>query len=133
MSASSNQPLGPHDPFAPRRIRDQEQTEPQAARPAVRPTRVEPDDSTDDEPQIPWRRAAPPRSPASLVGPAPPVPRPEPRRSFTTQLVLLAGVAILSGLAVAAIYRFGNEASPPAAPQLASSSTRPVQTVVGTP
>src|SRR5262249_60116114 len=89
------------------------------------------DDSTEIEPQIPWRRAQPARSPPPLVGPAP-VPRPEPRRSFTTQLVLLAGVSILSGLAVAAYFKFGNELSPSVAPQLASTSTRPVQTVTVT-
>jgi ABC-type branched-subunit amino acid transport system substrate-binding protein len=113
-------------------MRDQEQPRPQAERPAGRPTRVGADDPAENEQQIPWRRAQPSRSPPPLVGPAP-VPRPEPRRSFTTQLVLLAGVSILSGLAVAAVYKFGNEVSPSAAPQLASASTRPVQTVMVTP
>jgi ABC-type branched-subunit amino acid transport system substrate-binding protein len=47
--------------------------------------------------------------------------------------VLLAGVSILSGLAVAAIYKFGNDVSPSATPQLASTSSRPVQTVMVTP
>jgi branched-chain amino acid transport system substrate-binding protein len=132
MSASSNQPLGPHDPFAPRRIRDQDQTRSQPDRPAGRPTRVDADDPAEIEPQIPRRGMNPSPSRPPLVGPAP-IPRPQPRRSFTTQLVLLVSVSILSGLAVAAIYKFSNEASPSAAPQLASSSTRPVQTVVVTP
>jgi hypothetical protein len=56
---------------------------------------------------------------------------PEPRRSFTA---LLAGVSILSALAVFVFYRFGNHAAAPAAaPQLASSSPRSVRTVTVKP
>ena len=51
-----------------------------------------------------------------------------------TQAVLLAAVSIVSALSVMAIYRFGSEAFAPAAtPQLASSASRPVQTVTVTP
>jgi branched-chain amino acid transport system substrate-binding protein len=133
MSASSDQPAGPQDPFAPKRVRDQEQTRSLSDRLGGRPSRVEADDSTESEAQIPWRRATPSSVPPSLIGRAP-VPRPEPRRSFMTQAVLLAAVSIVSALSVMAIYRFGNEAFPPAAaPQLASSSSRPVQTVTVTP
>jgi len=50
------------------------------------------------------------------------------------QFMLLAGVAIVSALSAAAIYRFSNGASVPAAtPQLASNSARPVQTIMVTP
>jgi branched-chain amino acid transport system substrate-binding protein len=133
MSASSDQPLGPQDPFAPKRVRDQEQTRPLSDRLGGRPSRVEADDSTESEAQIPWRRATPSSVPPSLIGRAP-VPRPEPRRSFMTQAVLLAAVSIVSALSVMAIYRFGSEAFAPAAtPQLASSASRPVQTVTVTP
>jgi branched-chain amino acid transport system substrate-binding protein len=133
MSASSDQPVGPQDPFAPKRLRDQQQTRPLRERPVGQPSGVEVDDSTESEADIPWRRARPSSVPPSLIGRAP-VPRPEPRRSFMTQAVLLAAVGIVSALSVMAIYRFSNEASPPAAaPQLASSSSRPVQTVTVTP
>ena len=38
MSASSDQPVGPQDPFAPKRVRDQEQTRPLPERPVGRPS-----------------------------------------------------------------------------------------------
>src|SRR5215472_2048606 len=130
-SSSSEPPFGHQDPFAPKRLRDQEQSRPQL-RPAARPSSIEADDSTESE-QIPWRRVRPSSTPPSLIGPAP-VPRPEPRRSLMAQFMLLAGVAIVSALSAAAIYRFSNGASVPAAtPQLASNSARPVQTIMVTP
>ena len=50
------------------------------------------------------------------------------------QFMLFAGVSIVSALGVVAFYRFTNDARPPAAaPRLAASSTRPVQTVTVTP
>src|SRR5262252_1214904 len=131
-SSSSEPPFGHQDPFAPKRLRDQEQSRPQL-RPAARPSSIEADDSIESEQQIPWRRVRPSSTPPSLIGPAP-VPRPEPRRSLMAQFMLLAGVAIVSALSAAAIYRFSNGASVPAAtPQLASNSARPVQTIMVTP
>jgi ABC-type branched-subunit amino acid transport system substrate-binding protein len=50
------------------------------------------------------------------------------------QFALFAGVSIVSALGVVAFYRLTNDARPPAAaPQLAASSTRPVQTVMVPP
>jgi ABC-type branched-subunit amino acid transport system substrate-binding protein len=50
------------------------------------------------------------------------------------QFMLFAGVSIVSALGVVGFYRFTNDARPPAAaPQLAASATRPVQTVTVTP
>lgn len=133
MSASSDSPFGRQDPYAPKRLRDQEPTKSQSDTPSVRPSRVEADDLADGEPQIPWRRAKPAAAPPPLVGPPPRVPMPEPR-SIMKQLTLLAGVSIVSALAVVAFYRFTNQAAPPAdSPRLASSSSRAVQTVMVTP
>jgi ABC-type branched-subunit amino acid transport system substrate-binding protein len=51
-----------------------------------------------------------------------------------SQFMLFAGVSIVSALGVVAFYKFTNDARPPAAaPRLAASSTRPVQTVTVTP
>jgi ABC-type branched-subunit amino acid transport system substrate-binding protein len=64
----------------------------------------------------------------------PPLPPPKLRRSFMAQFALLAGASILSALAIVVFYRFVNHAATPAAaPQLASSSTRSVRTVTVTP
>jgi ABC-type branched-subunit amino acid transport system substrate-binding protein len=71
--------------------------------------------------------------PPPLVGPAPRVPEPEPR-SLMKQVTLLAGVSIVSALAVVAYYKLADNASRPAAPpQLASSASRPVPTVTVMP
>jgi branched-chain amino acid transport system substrate-binding protein len=133
MSAASDSPVGPPDPYAPKRARDQDQLRPQAERPS-RLTRVDDNDFTESEPaEIPWRRPRPGSGAPPLIGRAP-LPPPERRRSPMKQFVLIAGVSIASALAVVAFYRFGNLASPPtAAPQLAASATRPVQTVTVTP
>jgi branched-chain amino acid transport system substrate-binding protein len=133
MSASSDSPASPPDPYAPKRLREAE-TRSLSERPSARPSRVEPDD-LDDEPQIPWRRLKPAVVPPPLVGPGPLPPPPAPRRSIMGQIALLAGVGLFSALAVVAVYRFtNNESRQPAAPsQLAASATRPVQTVTVTP
>jgi len=127
MSAASDSPAGPHDPYAPKRPRDPEQSRLQAERPPSRPPRVEADDLFESDPEIRWLRVRP-----AAVQPLverPPFP-PEPRRSFMAQFALLAGVSTLSAVAVVAFYKFANHA---AAPQLASSSTRSLRTVMVTP
>jgi len=130
MSASSDQ-----DPYAPRKIRDQEQPRPQPERPSVRPSRVEAGDPDESEPQqIPWRRARPAAEMPPLVGRAPLVPPREPRRSIIGQLALVAGVSIATAVGVVAYYRYGTNAPPPPpTPQLAASSSRAVQTITVTP
>ena len=133
MSASSDSPAGPPDPYAPKRLRDLDQTRSQSDRLSGRPSRGEGDDLADNEPQIPWRRPKPAPVPPPLIGQPPRVPEPEPR-SFMKQVTLLAGVSIVSALAVIGYYKFADNASPPAArPQLAASATRPVQTVTVMP
>jgi branched-chain amino acid transport system substrate-binding protein len=122
MSAASDSPAGPKDPYAPKRPRDPEQSRPQAERPSIRPSRVEAEDLSESDPQIQWLRVRP-----AVVQPLIerlPLPLPETRRSFMAQFALLAGVSTLSALAVVAFYRFANRAAAPAAaPQLASRST----------
>jgi len=106
-------PLGDQDPYAPKRLRGQEQTKPQAV---GKLSRGEGDDVPGDEP-VGLRRTPPP-----LIG-RPPQPPPEALRSSTTarDIGLSAIVGIASALAVVAIYRFAS--TPPApAPQLASAS-----------
>ena len=118
MSAASDLPFGPQDPYAPKRHRDPEQSRPQAERPPSRPSRVEADDLSESDPPIQWLSVRP-AALQPLIG-RPSLPPPEPRRPF---MPLLAGVSILSALAVVAFYRFTNHAAAPAtAPQLASSS-----------
>ncbi len=121
MSASSE--FDPQDP--PRRSRDQDQS--RAEKPSTKLSRVDTADFGDD-PQIPWRRANPP----PLIGRAP-LPPPEPRLSIMMQLALFAGVAIVSASAVVGYFKYAKDASLPTAPRLASSATRPVQTVMVTP
>jgi len=129
MSAASDWPAGPQDPYAPKRPRDPEQSRPQAERPSSRPFRVDADDLSESDREIEWLRLRP-TAVQPLIG-RPPL---EPRRSFTAQFALLAGVSILSALAVVVFYRFANRAATPAAaPQLASSSTRSVRTVIVAP
>src|SRR5262245_8641848 len=112
ISAASDSPAGPQGPYAPKRPRDPEQSRPQAERFSSRASSVEADDSSESDPPIPWRRGRPGEEP-SLIG-RPPLPPPEPRRSFIAQFALLAGVGILSALAVVAFYRFFNHAAAPA-------------------
>src|SRR5262249_12228445 len=133
MSASSDFPVPPQDPYAPKKLRDQE-ARLQAERPLVRPTREVTEYPEDDEPQIPWRRSRPAVVPPPLIGRAP-LPPPEPRRSVMAQLALLAGVSIVSALGVVAFYKYASETSSPAASpqQLASTSARQVPTVTVTP
>jgi len=114
MSSSPERPLGDQDPYAPKRLRGQEQTKPQAA---GKVSRGEGDDVLDDQP-VGLRRTPPP----PLIG-RPPQPPPEALRSSTTarDIGLSAIVGIVSALAVVAIYR--SASTPPApAPQLASAS-----------
>src|SRR5215831_12479793 len=127
MSAASDWPAGPQDPYAPKRPRDPEQSRPQAERLPSRPSRVEADDLFETDSEVQWRGVRP-AAMQPLIG-WPPLPPPEPRRSFMAQFALLAGASILSALAVVAFYGFANHA----APQLASSSTRSGRTVMVTP
>src|SRR5262245_54245962 len=120
MSAASDLPAGPQDPYAPKRPRDPEQSRPQAERPSNRPSRVEADDLPESDPQIQWLRVRP--AVAQPLIERLPLPSPETRRSFMAQFALLAAVSTLSALAVVAFYRFANRAAAPdTAPQLASS------------
>jgi branched-chain amino acid transport system substrate-binding protein len=132
MSAASDSPAGSQDPYAPKRPRDPEQSRPQAERPSSRPSHVEADDLSESDPQIQWLKVRP-----AVVQPLIerlPLPSPESRRSFMAQLALLAAVSTLSALAVVAFYRLANRAAAPAAaPQLASSSTPSVRTVMAPP
>ena len=132
MSASSDSPASPPDPYAPKRIRE---AETRSSSERSKPLRVDTGDYSDSDPQIPWRRLKPAAVPPPLVGPGP-LPPPAPRRSIMAQVALLAGVGIMSGLAVVGVYRYtsNNEPRPPAVtPQLAANTTRPVQTVTVTP
>src|SRR5215470_19938786 len=132
MSAASDSPAGPQDPYAPKRLRDPEQSRPLAERRSSRPPRVEADDLSESDPQIQWLRVRP--AGVQPLIEQPPLPPPELRRSFMAQFALLAGASILSALAIVVFYRLGNHAAAPAAaPQLASSSTRSVRTVAVTP
>src|SRR5215472_8867566 len=132
MGAASDWPPGPQDPYAPKRLRDPEQSRPLAERRSSRPSRVEADDLSESDPQIQWLRVRP-AGVQSLIEP-PTLPPPKLRRSFMAQFALLAGASILSALAIVVFYRFVNHAATPAAaPQLASSSTRSVRTVTVTP
>src|SRR5262245_28877614 len=132
MSAASDSPAGPQGPYAPKRPRDPEQSRPQAERFSSRPSPVEADDTSESDPQVPWRRERPGEAP-SLIG-RPPLPPLEPRRSFMAQFALLAGVGILSALGVVAFYRFFNNAAAPAAPvtfdEGSSSAAPPTATAV---
>jgi len=117
MSSSPERPLGGHDPYAPKRLREQEPTKPQAV---GKPSGDEGDDVLDDEP-VGLRRiqlVAPP----PLIG-RPPQPRPDAPRSRTTarDIGLAAMVSMVSALAVVAFYRFSN-APPAPAPRLAAAS-----------
>ncbi len=121
MSPRSQSPFGPHDPYAPKRIRDQEQTRPRAERRLGSRLRERNDDLTQGEAQIAWLRM----KPAATLRPPP-----EPPQSLAGQLALLGGVSFVSALAVFAFYKFVNPASPPrAAPRVAASVPRPVQTL----
>jgi len=125
MSVRSETPFGPQDPYAPKRIRDQEQTRPQSDRPLDRPARDENGDRVDGHPQIPWRRM----KPAAV-----PPPAPEPSRSVTGQLALLAGVAFVSAVAVMAFHRYVNIGSLAAlTPRFMSSTPAPTQPVMVAP
>src|SRR5262245_27379826 len=131
MSASSSDS---QDPYAPRKIREQEQPRPVPERPSSRPSRVEASDLDESEAQIPWRRSRPAVvTLPPLVGPAPVPPRPEPRRSIMGQFATFGGASIVTGLSVVAYYHYSNNAPPSPAPHLASNSSRPVQTVTVTP
>jgi branched-chain amino acid transport system substrate-binding protein len=107
MSAASDSPAGPPDPYAPKKPRDAEQSRPQAETHSSNPSRVEGGDLSESDPHIQWRMVRPaPVQP--LIG-WPPLPPPEPRRSFMAQFALLTGASILSALAVVAFYRFANQ------------------------
>jgi branched-chain amino acid transport system substrate-binding protein len=106
MSAASDSPAGPQDPYAPKKPQDAEPSRPQAERRSSRPSRVDAGDLSGSEPQIQWRAARP--APVQPLIERPPLPPPEPRRSFMAQFALLTGVSILSALAVVAFYRFVN-------------------------
>jgi len=128
MSSFPERSVDPQNPYAPKRLREPGQARPQADRLPTTPADVE--DDFDSEPPHPWRSSS--KRP-SLIEPAPPPPT-EPSRSWMTYLAAVAAVSVVSALVVLVSYRFaGNMTSPASAPQLASSSTRPVQTLTVRP
>ena len=130
MSTSPERPIDPEDAFVPKRLREAGQSRPQPDRLTSRPSPF--DDDPEGESQS-RRRLASPSPPLPLIGRAPPLP-PEPKRSWAMQLMLFTAVGLVSGLSVVAYYRFASNTSPPmAGSQLASSSSRPVETVVERP
>src|SRR5215468_7581703 len=125
MSNSPERPNGGgQDPYAPKRIRDQDAPRSVTAS----PPRSEVGDFADNDPPISLRRALPP---TPLVAPAPPPPT-ESRRSIITvrEVALLSVVSIVSALVVIVSYKLLNDGGlTGAAPKLAASSTRQVSAV----
>jgi branched-chain amino acid transport system substrate-binding protein len=129
MSTSPERPADSQNPYAPKRLREPGQLRPQSERVPSRPSPLEDDYPTESELQSRLRGAGH-SSPLPLIGRAPPPPS-EPSRSWMMHLALLVAVGLVSALSVVAYYTFAGHTSPPTAgPQLASSSTRPVQPVM---
>ena len=129
MSTSPERPTDSQSPYAPKRLREAGQSRPQSDRLPSRPSPLEDDYPTESELQSRLRGT----SHSPLIGRAP-LPPSEPGRSWLMHLMLLVVVGLVSALSVVAYYSFaGNTSPPPAGPQLASSSSRPVQPVIERP
>jgi branched-chain amino acid transport system substrate-binding protein len=130
MSSYPERSIDSQDPYAPRKRRELDQTRSHTDSLSINPSPDEDDHAGESEPQPPWRASS---GRAPLVGRAPPPPS-EPGGSWWTYLAVAAAVSVASALVVVVSYRLaGNVLSPAAAPQLASSSTRPVQTIMVRP
>src|SRR5215510_6701868 len=127
MSNSPDRPNGNQDPYAPKRVRDQDAPRPVTSSKETLPSRVELSDFGDNDPPISFRRTAP----TPLVAPAPPPPT-ESRRSIITvrEVVLLSLVSIVSALVVIVGYKLLNDGIPTgAALKPVAGPTRPASAV----
>jgi len=126
MSNTPERPNGVQDPYAPKRVRDQDTS--RSATSSRELPRVDVNDFADNEPPISLRRA---QSHTPLVAPAPPPPS-ESRRSIVSarEVALLSVVSIVSALVVIVSYKLFNDGLfTGSAPKPVPASTRTVSTV----